>query len=165
MAVPEPKIAMPESDRAAVGRIFNVTLCDLYVIYVKLRNFHWNVENHHFRDLHFLFEDQFNQIIQEIDDTAELVRQYGIVSFGSMKEFTSNCRLFEQPGALLDSQDMIRQITDDHEAMIRYMKVDADILLDKYHDIAGQNFMVDLITKHMKFAWFMRSCIEKHKDP
>lgn len=158
---PEPKIGMPESDRAAAARIFNITLCDLYVIYVKLRNFHWNVEDHHFRDLHILFEDQFNQVIQEIDDTAELVRQYGIVAFGSMKEFTSNCRLFEQTGATLDAQVMIKQLLDDHESLIRYMKADADVLLDKYKDAAGQNFMVDMITKHMKMAWFIRSNVEK----
>jgi len=157
----EPKIAMPDSDRAAVAHILNVTLCDLYVVYVKLRNFHWNIEDHHFRDYHILFEEQFNQVIQEIDDTAELVRQYGYLAFGSMKEFTANCRLFEQSSSRLESQSMIKQILEDHETLIRYMKADADTILDKYKDAAAQNFLVDLITKHMKMAWFIRSNVEK----
>lgn len=157
----QPKIGMPDKDRLAVARIFQVTLADLYVMYVKLRNFHWNVQGANFKEYHVMFEDQFNLVIQEIDDTAELVRQYGYASLGSMKEFTTNCRLFEQEGTFLDAESMLQSILDDHESFIRNAHVDADTLVDKYKDIVGQNFMVDLITKHMKMAWFIRATLNE----
>lgn len=155
----DPKIAMKESDLVATARIFNVLLADLYVLYTKLRNFHWNVEDPNFVTYHRLFEEQFITVLGEIDEVAEIVRQKGEVALGSMKEFTSNCRLFEQPGGSLDAKKMLTQILEDHEALIRYMRADSDILDEKYKDIVGQDFLIKYMENHLKMAWFLRSTL------
>ena len=46
-------------------------LADTYAIYLKTQNYHWNVEGPHFRSLHLMFEDHYDDLFKAIDVAAE----------------------------------------------------------------------------------------------
>jgi len=50
-------IGLTDQQRAGVAGILDRSLSDLYVLYTKTRNYHWNVVGEHFRDLHKLLEE------------------------------------------------------------------------------------------------------------
>ena len=39
-------------------------LADTYAIYLKTQNYHWNVEGPHFRSLHLMFEDHYDDLFK-----------------------------------------------------------------------------------------------------
>jgi starvation-inducible DNA-binding protein len=54
-----------------------VLLIDSYALYFKTQNYHWNVEGPEFASLHLLFEEQYQDLAESIDTTAELIRGLG----------------------------------------------------------------------------------------
>src|SRR5690606_41827844 len=60
----------------AVGILAGI-LGDQHVLYVKTRNYHWNITGPHFNELHAFFEQQYNEIGTWIDETAERIRMLG----------------------------------------------------------------------------------------
>ena len=74
-----------------------------------------------------------------------------------MDEFIKNARLKEETDIVPDFKDMIKNLLDDHEAIIRTIRVDIDATSDEFEDMGTNNFLSDLITKHEKMAWMLRS--------
>src|SRR5271157_2831442 len=52
-------------------------LADVFVLYMKTKNFHWHMSGKHFRDYHLLLDEQATQIFKVTDDIAERVRKIG----------------------------------------------------------------------------------------
>lgn len=52
-------------------------LADEHVLYMRLRNYHWNVVGMAFGPLHELFKEQYEEIADDIDDIAERIRSLG----------------------------------------------------------------------------------------
>src|SRR5262249_34061086 len=61
----------------AVSEALNPLVADLFVLYVKTKNFHWHLAGASFRDYHLLFDEQADQIFAGIDLLAERVRRVG----------------------------------------------------------------------------------------
>ena len=45
-------------------------LADVFVLYLKTKNFHWHMSGPHFRDYHELLDEQAKQIFAMTDDIA-----------------------------------------------------------------------------------------------
>jgi starvation-inducible DNA-binding protein len=55
---------------------------------------------------------------------------------------------------------MIRDLVDGHETIIKQIRGTID-LTAKLNDMGTNNFLCDLIEKHEKTAWMLRSHVEK----
>jgi DNA-binding ferritin-like protein len=49
----------------------NPLLADVFVLYIKTKNFHWHMSGPHFRDYHLLLDEQADQIFAISDAIAE----------------------------------------------------------------------------------------------
>ena len=49
-------------------------LADVFVLYVKAKNFHWHMSGRHFRDYHLLLDEHSEQVFAMTDDIAERAR-------------------------------------------------------------------------------------------
>lgn len=63
--------------------VLSRVLADTYFLYLKTRNFHWNVEGPKFRSLHLMFEEQYRDLWQSLDDIAERIRARGAYAPGT----------------------------------------------------------------------------------
>jgi len=52
-------------------------LADMFVLYLKTKNFHWHMSGSHFRDYHLMLDEQSEQIFATTDEIAERVRKIG----------------------------------------------------------------------------------------
>jgi starvation-inducible DNA-binding protein len=158
------EIGLTADQRAGVAEILDRTLSDLYVLYTKTRNYHWNVVGEHFRDLHKLLEEQYEQLDEAIDLVAERSRKLGAPALGTLREFLDHATLKEQPGDYPDSYTMLSNLCSDHEAVIQWLRQAADDCDEKYHDMGTNDFLIGLMQEHEKMAWMLRSYLEE-RDP
>ena len=156
-------IGLTDDQRAGVAGILDRTLSDLYVLYTKTRNYHWNVVGEHFRDLHKLLEEQYEQLDEAIDLVAERSRKLGAPALGTLKEFLAHASLKEQPGDYPDAFTMLSNLCSDHEAVIQWLRQSADDCEEKYHDMGTNDFLIGLMQEHEKMAWMLRSYLEERR--
>ena len=67
-------IGLHREKLAVVADILKQLLADEHVLYVKLRNYHWNVTGMNFQQLHAFFSEQYTAVSTYIDDIAERIR-------------------------------------------------------------------------------------------
>lgn len=151
------KTGLDAKQRSGVVVLLEQLLADEHVLYVKTRNYHWNVTGPRFHDLHKFFEGQYEAIAEKIDEVAERIRALGELSPGSMAAFIQSARLKEHAGAIPDADTMIRNLLEDHEAVIRSLRVDLVTANEKYGDAGTSDFLTGLMEDHEKMAWMLRA--------
>lgn len=137
----------------------NTLLADEHVLYVKTRDYHWNVQGLHFAALHGLFEQQYDTLKLRGDLIAEQVRKLEGKAIGSMQQFLDQTRLNEQPGQELGEQAMIKNLLSDHESIME--------TLEEEIEFAGENadegtvdMLVQTLREHQEMAWMLRSMVQ-----
>lgn len=152
----KPNIGLSAKARDAVVETLSVLLADEHVLYVKTRNFHWNVTGPHFGPLHALFENQYNALAEAIDEVAERIRMLGGTTPGSMAAFLKTARIAEETGRPPKDTDMIARLLADHEAVIVSLRESIEIA-GKHDDEGTADFLTGLLEDHEKTAWMLRA--------
>lgn len=155
----KPNLGLSGKSRDAVLDVLGRLLADEHVLYVKTRNFHWNVTGLDFGALHKLFEEQYDALGETIDEVAERIRMLGGVAPGSMKEFLKLSRLDEQPGGKLEAAKMIAALLSDHESVIRALREGIETA-GRAGDAGTNDFLTGLLEDHEKTAWMLRAHLE-----
>lgn len=155
-----PQIGIGKNELKKVCALLNGILSDQHVLYLKTRNYHWNLVGDRFRTLHEFYEEQYNDLAMAIDQTAERVRMLGGVAHGSMKEFLEAATLEEAPGQLIHGVDSIVALVSDHEACARSLREAITLCDEEYDDAGTADFLTDLLQKHEQAAWMLRSFLE-----
>ncbi len=150
-------IGISEENLKKVATLLNHNLADEHVLYIKTRNYHWNVTGMHFRSLHEFFEEQYLELALVIDDIAERVRSLGHFAVGSMGEYVKLTRLLETDHREEDAQGMLQSLLNDHETIIRVMREDLETEAEAYNDAGTSDFTTGLMEKHEKMAWMIRA--------
>lgn len=153
-------IGLDDQQREGVAQILNALLADEYVLYTKTRKHHWNITGPHFSPLHELFQKQYEELDDIIDEIAERVRTLGGAAAGTLAEFLKLARLKEQPAKTLPAQEMIAALLADHEAIIRQLRNDLDACMSKQGDAGTSDFLTGLMEKHEKTAWMLRANLD-----
>lgn len=149
---------VPAEQREKIADGLARLLADSYTLYLKTHNFHWNVTGPMFSTLHDLFEEQYTELAQAVDEIAERIRTLGFPAPGSYRQFaelTSIEESVEAPSA----DGMIRQLVRDHETVVRTARQIVPVAAD-----VNDEPTVDLLTvrmqTHEKTAWMLRSLLE-----
>lgn len=150
-------IGLSDEQRAGVVETLNKLLSDEHVLYVKTRNYHWNVTGRRFHDLHVFFEKQYEQLAAIIDEVAENARQFGGISFGTLREFIENAGLREEPGQIPDADAMVSNLLKDHETIIQQIRKDVDKAADELEAQDAADFLTGVLEQHNKMAWMLRA--------
>ena len=150
-------VGLTDEQRQGVVDTLNKLLADEHVLYIKTRNYHWNVVGPRFHTLHTFLEEQYDQLAELIDEVAENVRQFGGFAAGTMSEFTQLTRLKEHPGRLPDENGILQDLVDDHEAVIRSLRPDIERAEDDLKAADAADFLTAVLEKHNKMAWMLRS--------
>lgn len=132
-----------------------VVLSNEMVLYVKLRKFHWNVSGNSFMELHKLFEGQYHEIEEMIDEVAERIGKLGSKAIGTMGEFLEHADLKES--TKYENQDgMLAELLSDHEKLISSLRVMITDMEGESDDFGTIDFLTSLILSHESKAWVLR---------
>lgn len=142
-------------DTAAVVETLKKTLADEYTLQLKTQNCHWNIEGPLFFSLHKLFEEQYRELAEFVDRSAEVLRALKVRAPGSFKEFRelSAVQEFSEKAS---SNQIIETLSQDHTNIAIALKARLDVAEDA-EETSAVLLYEDLIGFHEKAAWMIRS--------
>jgi starvation-inducible DNA-binding protein len=151
------EIGITEANRQEVAAELAKVLADETVLYIKTKNAHWNIEGADFYDKHKFFETQFGQLDEIIDSVAERMRSIGHYAPATLKAYLGLTHLTEATREKNDSQGFIRELLEDHEIIIIFLREHIKSFTNDFHDLGTSDFITGLMETHEKMAWFLRS--------
>jgi len=152
-------IGLTEKNSQAIAEKLNTILADEFLLSLKTRNYHWNVEGSNFMEMHKFYEGIYDELDEIVDEVAERVRTLGHYSEGRMVDFLKLANL-EEEAYTNDQKKQLKSLLNDHETMVRQLRKDIDLMQDKYKDAGNADFLTGLMEKHEKWAWFIRSYLK-----
>lgn len=158
MAINQINIGISEGDRKTIAAELSKLLADSYTLYLKTHNFHWNVTGPMFQTLHLMFEQQYTELATAVDLIAERIRALGVYAPGTYAEF-SKLTSIKEPANVPPSKEMIQQLVEGHEAVIRTAR-SAFSAVEKANDEASADLLTQRMQLHEKTAWMLRSLLE-----
>ncbi|MEZ8025913.1 Dps family protein [Enterovibrio norvegicus] len=151
-------IGINEQDRLAIAKGLKHLLADSYTLYLQTHNFHWNVTGKQFRELHIMFEEQYNALALAVDDIAERIRTLGVAAPGTYKAFAELSAIEEVDG-VPNADEMIDILTHGHEQVVRTAR-NVLKLAQQADDESSASLVSDRMREHEKTAWMLRALRE-----
>ncbi|MDB5284156.1 MAG: starvation/stationary phase protection protein [Bacteroidota bacterium] len=152
----KPNVGIQEKNLKGIIKLLSSLLADDVVLYTKTRKFHWNVKGESFMELHLLFEGQYKELEEEIDEVAERINKLGGDTIGTLQEFTALTSIKEHPGKYPSQREMLKELLTDHETVIKELRKDVDECADKFKDAGTTDFLTKLMEDHETIAWKLR---------
>jgi len=154
------QIGIKPEDALLVADSLNKLLADENVLFIKTRNAHWNVIGADFAAQHKFFEDQYKQLDEIIDQVAERIRTIGHYTEGTMEDFLKLTQLNEKSREGNDSLSFIKDLLEDHEAIIIELRENINRFTEDWHDMGSSDFITSLMETHEKMGWMLRSHLQ-----
>ena len=149
-------IGISDTHLQAVAEALNKLLADEVILYFKTRNYHWNVEGSTFNELHLFYENQFNQLDVIMDEVAERIRILGHYAEARLTDYLKLTSLLETEYSN-SKEKQIADLLSSHETVIQNLRRLITLFNEKYKDLGSGDFVTQLIGKHEKMAWMLRS--------
>jgi len=152
-----PQIGIKKESLSKVAHILNGFLADEFLLYLKTRNAHWNIEGSDFHTMHKFFEEQYEQLDETMDEVAERIRMLGHYAPATMKSYLELTHLSEQSRKKNDSAGFIKELLGDHESIIIRLRENINLFAGELNDLGTSDFITGLMETHEKMAWMLRA--------
>jgi len=150
------QIGISDKNLKSSSSVLSTVLSNEMTLYIKTRKFHWNVTGESFMELHKLFEGQYKELEEAIDEVAERIGKLGHKTIGTMHEFLKLATLKEHPGKHDSSKEMLKELLKDHETIIVDLRKDIEDCAEKNKDAGTADFLTGLMEHHETTAWILR---------
>ncbi|MGH7067049.1 MAG: Dps family protein [Acetobacteraceae bacterium] len=137
-----------------IAGAMNALLADMFVLYVKTKNFHWHVSGPHFRDYHLLFDEHAAQIFEAVDGIAERVRKVGGTTIHSIGNIARLQRLKDNDADFVTPGDMLAELREDNLALTRALR-ETHGVCSEHGDVASTSLLEVWIDEAERRAWFL----------
>ena len=129
-------------------------LADVFVLYMKTKNFHWHMSGRHFRDYHLLLDEQGEQLFAMTDPIAERARKIGGTTLRSIGEIARQQRILDNDADYVDPQDMLAELRDDNKQLVTIMRQVHNVC-DTHGDVATASLLENWIDETDRRTWFL----------
>jgi starvation-inducible DNA-binding protein len=150
-------IGIEEKDRKEISEGLSRLLADTYTLYLKTHNFHWNVTGPMFQTLHLMFEQQYTELAQAVDQIAERIRALGFPAPGTYKAFGSLSAIKEDE-SVPSAEEMIRLLVEGQETVVRTARSVFPVV-ERANDQPTADLLTERMQVHEKTAWMLRSLL------
>lgn len=148
-------IGITKKDRKIICESLSRFLADIFILYIKTHGYHWNVTGVTFKQLHSLFGEQYEELLEAADAVAERMRALDFYAPASFTEYLKTTTLDEERG-VPEAHKMVRQLCADHESMVRRAN-EVCAVAESLGDNATADLMIERMRKHSHHAWMLRS--------
>ena len=152
----QPHIGISEKNLENSVLLLTAILANEMTLYIKTRKAHWNVEGESFMELHKLFESQYKELEEIIDEVAERIGKLGEKTIATMHEYSKLATIKENPGQYLNSKGTLKELLSDHETIIVGLRKDIEQSTEKNKDLGTADFFTGLLQQHESTAWILR---------
>lgn len=95
-----------------------VALADTYALYLKTQNYHWHVTGPQFKSLHELFEMQYKELAEAVDQIAERIRIMGHKAPATFTEF-NQLKTIKDGDSGLSANEMVSELAKDNMMIVK----------------------------------------------
>ena len=148
-------IELADQAKRDCAEALSKVLSDTFILYLKTHNFHWNVEGPQFIALHKLFEEQYQDLWNSLDDIAERIRALGQPAPGTTAKFKELAEIREND-RVPPATEMLRKLMSDNETATRTIRA-ALSTAQAAADEATAGLLANRLTYHEKQLWMMKS--------
>jgi starvation-inducible DNA-binding protein len=106
-----------------------------------------------------LFEGQYEQLQEILDEIAERIRAIGHYSEARLVDILKLTDLLE-PEYTNDEKVQLKNLLDDHETIIRILRNLITEFADTYKDLGSSDYVTGLLRSHEKMAWMLRAFLK-----
>jgi len=150
-------IGISKENLLKVAHTLNGFLADEFLLYLKTRNAHWNVEGPDFHSMHKFFESQYEQLDQIMDDVAERIRTLGHYAPATLKSYLELTHLTEQSRETNDGGGFMKELLGDHDSIVTRLRESVNYISNDLQDAGTSDFLTGLMETHEKMAWMLRA--------
>lgn len=153
-------VSKENSPGSPLVQALNQTLANGFVLYMNYKHYHWQTYGPLFRDLHLMFDEFAEAVLESLDEVAERVRMIGQDPPAHLSELQAMASV--KPAAARAT--MREHIQDaDKNALVVIKEIRRAAKLAEEHDDPGS---VDLFSKlvqvHEKHEWWLRDVLRGH---
>ncbi len=137
----------------------NKYLSDSAVMYIKLHNFHWNINGMQFKGVHEYLEVLYDTFTANLDEIAELIRMNGEYPAASMKEYLELSTIKELPSVKVGIKEAMEVVLEDLKTLDNEAK--------ELREMAQKEDAFDVATmmeahcaNYLKTMWFVTSMVD-----
>ena len=153
----ENNIGITTENRQYVSDELAKLLGDEFVLYIKTRNAHWNVEGMDFYAKHIFFESQYKEVDEILDSVAERMRKIDHYAPATLTQLLQLSHLTEVIEYKKDSRGYVKILLEDHESIIIFLRGIITPIGINYGDVGTSDFLTTVLAKHEKMAWILRA--------
>jgi starvation-inducible DNA-binding protein len=106
------RIDISERSRDQLVQLLNARLADTFDLYSQLKQAHWNVKGSDFIQLHELYDEIAEGVIEYVDMVAERATALGGLALGTARLAAASSSLDEYPLDAVDGMDTVGAISD-----------------------------------------------------
>lgn len=150
-------IGLTAENASAVTEVLSKLLADEFVFFSKLLNAHFNVEGPDFHSVHEYLDELYHEQLEVVDSVAEYIRYLGHYAPATLKNYLQLTHLTEDYQGKNDSQGYFKDLTEDLDQIIIFIRENIDPLAEKYKAYGASDFITSVMEKHEKTAWMLRS--------
>jgi starvation-inducible DNA-binding protein len=143
---------------AEISASLRELLADVFVLYVKTKNFHWHIGGQHFRDYHLLLDEHAEQIFAMTDEIAERARKIGEATLRSISDISRYQRLKDNNEESVTPKNMLAELAADSQQLTRFLRSTHEIC-DRHNDVATASLIENWINEAERRTWFLSQIV------
>jgi starvation-inducible DNA-binding protein len=106
------RIDIAEASRDELVQLLNARLADTFDLYSQLKQAHWNVKGSDFIQLHELYDDVAESVLEYVDTIAERATALGGLALGTARMAAAASTLDEYPADSVAGIETVEVIAD-----------------------------------------------------
>ena len=154
------RIDIPEKTREQVNTMLNQQLADMFDLYSQTKQAHWNVKGSDFYQLHKLFDELAEELLEKVDLVAERITALGGVAMGTVHMSAQSSRLPEFPGRAVLSMASVEVLAVRYASLAETTRSGINIASER-GDETTSNMLQDISHQLDKSLWFLEAHLQK----
>jgi len=154
------RIDIPAKTREQVSTMLNQQLADMFDLYSQTKQAHWNVKGSDFYQLHKLFDELAEELLEKIDLVAERVTALGGVALGTVHMSAQSSRLPEFPSRAVLSMSSVEVLAVRYASLAETTRSAINIASER-GDETTANMLQDISHQLDKSLWFLEAHLQK----
>jgi len=155
----ETRIDIPEDARVELVALLNARLADTFDLYSQLKQAHWNVKGSDFIQLHLLYDQVAESVLEYVDEIAERATALGGLALGTARLAAEASSLDEYPLDAVDGMDTVAAIADRLAAYGASVRAAIDASTE-HGDLDTADLFTEVSRGIDKHLWFVEAHLQ-----
>ena len=148
----------PADQKALAGRdiagALNAILADVFALYLKTKNFQWQMSGSPCQDYDSLVDEQGDQLFAMTDPIAEHVLKLGGSTLRSIGQIGRLQRVLDNEDDYVEPRAMLAELFGDNQALAKRLRELGGVCVE-HHDIATASLIKDWIDETERRTWLL----------